>query len=436
MFILRTGLPGASKTLNLVAETCSSKFVTPETNIYYHNIKLLFLDFEVCNSFQGFFYGFYLPKLDKKETKKIQKIIRKIHEDDRLVQLADFPFLDIDYQNYSVSNAPVDLFVHWASRAYDKKRLQLLLDYIELRSGDVIKLSELTQFNLDWRHFDEPRKWFELPRGSIVIIDECQRFFPPRPIGSARPKHISEIETHRHYGIILSFVTQDAKLLDSDARRLVTKHIHYENKFGSNRVLRFDNNKVFDANDYHQKQGAIKNIITRPSQLYGLYFSADVHFSDFRLPPKVVLFFVLILAAVIAFFMLINVVTNVGSRGDVDTANVVQSNDETRVAADINGTNGVTVVPDLHRSIPHPYNYCNEFNLSYVQHFQYRTYTRLQPHFECVTYSNDDDSPPKTSYISPHLLVKLGYRYEFTPTLVELKYSDNSIIYQNHLQKM
>lgn len=431
MFILRTGLPGASKTLNLISETCESKFVTSDTNIYYNNIKLLFLDFSVCESFQGFFYGVYLPSLSKKELKKIQKIVRKIHDDDRLAELSDFPFLDVDYQTYTASNSPLDLFLKWAKRAYPTKRIQPLDDYIALRSAEKIKLSELSQFNLDWRYFDEPRKWYELPRGSIVIIDECQRFFAPRPVGSPRPKHISEIETHRHYGIILSFVTQDAKLLDSDARRLVTKHIHYENKFGSNRVLRFDSNKAFDVNDYHAKQSCIKKIIKRNSQLYGCYFSADVHYNDFRLPPKFILFFVLIFVALISFYFLFIFITNLVSNDD----ELNPIDDKPVTIFETSSNSGIVVVPHLHSTIVHPYSYCNEFNLSYVQYFSFRGMSRIQPHFECVLYSDDDDSTYKTMYIQPHVLVKLGYRYDITRTLIELKFAENSIIYENYLQK-
>lgn len=433
MFILRTGLPGASKTLNLISETCTSTFVTADTNIFYNNIKLLFLDFDVCDSFQGFFYGHYLPSLSKKELFKVQKIIRKIHEDDRLVQLTDFPFLDIDYNSYSSSNAPLDLFLKWATRAYTTVRLKPLNDYLALRGTDKVSFEELKQFNLDWRYFDEPRKWFELPRGSICIIDECQRFFPPRPLSSPRPRYISEIETHRHYGIILSFVTQDAKLLDSDARRLVTKHIHYENKFGSNRVLRFDNNKVFDANDWHAKQGSIKNFIKRNSKLYGSYFSADVHYSDFRLPPKIILLVVLLLVAVLAFFFLGKTILSIGSQDDdVKNENKVKAVDYLVSEPD----SSLLVVSDLHSNIDHPYSYCDKFNLSYIQHFSYTSFSRSQPHFECslITEKNDD-TVSEHSYISPYMLMRLGYEYRITPTIIELKYRGNTIVYENHLHK-
>ena len=65
MLYLRTGLPGASKTLNTLKEICHSK-TTPYREIYYNNIKLLMLDFDVCSSFSGWFYGVYFPSIDKK----------------------------------------------------------------------------------------------------------------------------------------------------------------------------------------------------------------------------------------------------------------------------------------------------------------------------------------------------------------------------------
>ena len=89
------------------------------------------------------------------------------------------------------------------------KQLEFFLDSAE---KDQITIESLKQFNLDFRHFKEPALWFELPRNSIIIIDECQQTFPVRPVGAKVPLHCSEFETHRHKGWDIHLVTQDAKL--------------------------------------------------------------------------------------------------------------------------------------------------------------------------------------------------------------------------------
>lgn len=38
-------------------------------------------------------------------------------------------------------------------------------------------------------------KW--APTGAILVIDECQRVFRPRPSGSKVPDYVVELETHR-----------------------------------------------------------------------------------------------------------------------------------------------------------------------------------------------------------------------------------------------
>jgi len=59
----------------------------------------------------------------------------------------------------------------------------------------------------EWQEI-EADKWYTAPPESIVVIDEAQRIFRPRPAGSQVPKHESELETHRHGGIDLVLMTQ------------------------------------------------------------------------------------------------------------------------------------------------------------------------------------------------------------------------------------
>ncbi|WP_264401212.1 hypothetical protein [Vibrio parahaemolyticus] len=57
MIYLRTGLPGASKTLNSLRELVISHDDTRP--YFYTNIRLLMLDMAVVQSFSGWFYGWF-----------------------------------------------------------------------------------------------------------------------------------------------------------------------------------------------------------------------------------------------------------------------------------------------------------------------------------------------------------------------------------------
>ncbi len=71
------------------------------------------------------------------------------------------------------------------------------------------------------------RNWFdEVPDGAVLLIDEAQGCFRPRGSGSAVPKAIQAFETHRHAGIDVFFTTQGPRLVDSNLRSLIGRHVH------------------------------------------------------------------------------------------------------------------------------------------------------------------------------------------------------------------
>ena len=281
MLFLRTGLPGASKTLNTLREICHDKNASGR-DIYYNNIKLLMLDFDVVCSFQGFFYGEFYPSLDKKSKPKYQKILLKIHDQDELVQPSDFPHLRAQYDSWIETGGHVNLWLYWVRRTHPKSKLSSLEDYLKVADNPTV--DDLKQFKLHWNDFPDPTTWCDLPRHSIFVIDECQRWFPVRPVGSKVPRHVSEFETHRHKGYDAHLVTQDAKLLDSHVRRLVGRHVHYSNPLASKKITRMEHDKVFDPSDFHQRKNATKAVKSRDSNFYGLYWSADVHTHKARIP--------------------------------------------------------------------------------------------------------------------------------------------------------
>ncbi|TDP40694.1 zonular occludens toxin Zot [Idiomarina aquatica] len=286
MLYLRTGLPGASKTLNTLKEICEDK-ATKGRDIFYNNIKLLLLDLNVVQSFQGFFYGYVLPSFDKKDREKYNKILLRVHGQGELISETDVPHLRVHFEQWLESGGAVNLFVDWCRRVYPSSKLVELEDYLKV--VDTPGVDDIRQFKLDWKDFPDPTQWPHLPPHSIIVVDECQRWFPPRPVGAKVPNHVSQFETHRHKGLDIHLVTQDAKLLDSHVRRLVGRHIHFHNPLASKRISRMENDKAFDPADFHQRKNATKSVKKRDSSFYGLYWSADVHTHKRRFPKILLL---------------------------------------------------------------------------------------------------------------------------------------------------
>jgi zona occludens toxin len=66
----------------------------------------------------------------------------------------------------------------------------------------------------------------DLPDGAVLVVDEVQQVWRPRGPSHAAPESVQALETHRHRGIDVFLTTQQPKLLDSNVRALVGRHIH------------------------------------------------------------------------------------------------------------------------------------------------------------------------------------------------------------------
>lgn len=151
-----------------------------------------------------------------------------------------------------------------------------------------LNLDELRCFKLD-----DADQWYELPDNSIIVIDECQRWFRPRPNGSAVPECISRFETHRHQGHDIILISQHPGLIDRNIRKLVDRHQHMYRPFG------LDHRKAFEWNTCNEnpepsqnESNALKTKMKFDKDLYQYYRSASVHTGTKRYPFKQIATFV------------------------------------------------------------------------------------------------------------------------------------------------
>lgn len=89
---------------------------------------------------------------------------------------------------------------------------------------------------------------------SIIVIDEVQKVMPPRPSGSKPPQLVSELETHRHRGFDLFFMTQDPSLVDNHLKKLAGEHIHLVRQWGRQKADLFKMQKVQDPTNANLKR--------------------------------------------------------------------------------------------------------------------------------------------------------------------------------------
>ena len=444
MLYLRTGLPGASKTLNTLKEIIHDKH-TAGRPIYYNNIKLLMLDFEVCRSFAGWFYGIHFDQVDEKKKKPIQTRLFKIHEQGELASLETFPHLAQLYEAWLENKGDVLLWLYWVRRCYPASKREDLKFFLESAEQDQVTVETLKQFNLDFRHFKHPALWYELPRNSIIIIDECQQTFPPRPVGSKAPQHCTEFETHRHKGWDIHLVTQDAKLLDAHVRRLAGCHIHYFNPFKSKRVTRYQADKVFDPEDFFQKKNTISSVIKRDADFYGLYWSADAHTHKLVLPKK--LFFLLILPILI-IFLVYYLLSGSWVNTTPESQPVSGQQPSTKQAAVQEPQREYAVNPDqpeqqikTHASIPGETpigDLCTELFYAGYQIRIRNGRSTIEHYFTCELPVSEDKNRDDQEFIPPsltldgHYLSNLGFSFEYRNRMPVLTYGDTKFLFPRY----
>lgn len=117
------------------------------------------------------------------------------------------------------------------------KTLAVVEELVKIRDSDDPKIRSRLIFtnvngldeSLACVPFDEkhsPLNWMALPQGSMIIVDECQDFWPARPAGSKAPESVAAMNTHRHHGIDLLLLSQHPGLVDHGIRALVGRHRH------------------------------------------------------------------------------------------------------------------------------------------------------------------------------------------------------------------
>jgi hypothetical protein len=146
--------------------------------------------------------------------------------------------------------------------------------------------SGIADLRLPWVEFQDATKWNELPPGSVIVIDECQRVFRPRGTGAAVPEYISAMETHRHKGYDIYLITQHPMLVDQNIRRLCGQHHHIVRKFGISAATVHKWGSVHEITKRNLLE-AERQTWPYSKEVMGYYKSAELHTHKAKLPKRV-----------------------------------------------------------------------------------------------------------------------------------------------------
>jgi len=191
---------------------------------------------------------------------------------------------------------------------------------------------------IDHEHFGtieitDPDKWYELPHGAVIVMDEAQGVFPLRIAGSKVPDKCAMFETHRHRGHDVILITQDATLLDVHLRKLMGKHYHCKRLFGAETSTIFEYNKFEpkpeDANTC--KKAISTSTYSFDKSIYEHYHSSEMHTVKRKIPFKLIMVPVIIVVAIVMVFI---AVSQLMSLFDTSSEAVVSDGSATSSASD------------------------------------------------------------------------------------------------------
>lgn len=222
----------------------------------------------------------------------------------------------------------------------DLKNRPLYLDGIPEVDGQIIP-------NLPIPEGETMQTWHKwAPTGAILVIDECQRVFRPRPSGSKVPDYVAELETHRHKGIDIFLLTQHPRLIDANVRSLIGHHCHIgKTSLGVRRMVEWERCANPEANG--DIANGVKSVYKLDKKAFGVYKSAEEH-TKIKTKRSKVIFILPLVLIVIIFSMFIAY----GSYKDISKPIEVKKTTET----DINQTaqNTQTAQPQIEQSGQYP----------------------------------------------------------------------------------
>ncbi|MFC2566870.1 MAG: zonular occludens toxin family protein [Haemophilus parainfluenzae] len=163
--------------------------------------------------------------------------------------------------------------LHMISMLMHKKDLQGRPLYIDgIPDVDPVKIPyEMLPENCTGENWQE---W--LPSNAILVVDECQRYWRTRPNGSKVPEAVQALETHRHRGVDLFFITQHPRLIDVNIRSFVENHKHFDKtQLGTRRMWEWQRCGNPDS------AADLEQAMVKPYKLdktaFSAYKSAEVH---------------------------------------------------------------------------------------------------------------------------------------------------------------
>lgn len=171
---------------------------------------------------------------------------------------------------------------------------------------DGFQMDEAKAAEFGWKPFDPP-KWQDLPDGSILLWDECQRHMPAGATVKNEPQWLRDIaQFRRARGFDMWLVTPHPSLISTTVRRLIESpswHRHIKRTLGADVVseIKFNSPDLRCESPGAGERGEVK-MRPYPKEVYSWYRSASIHTAKRRIPKQVYIVAAAVLAVPALFW--------------------------------------------------------------------------------------------------------------------------------------
>lgn len=180
-----------------------------------------------------------------------------------------------------------------------------------------------------------PADYFIPPLGSIFIFDEAQEFDWVKNKSGALSNdvRVRSLETHRHAGLDVYFITQSPNYIHSHIQGLVSPHYYVERSMG------FNTSNVFKYGNYQKspdspaiKKRADDNSFMKLGQEYGQYYKSSAEHNMKSPMPLKLKIALAVFAAIIAYtYYKFNAAGFIGESTDTQVSEITPQEPEQNI---------------------------------------------------------------------------------------------------------
>lgn len=133
------------------------------------------------------------------------------------------------------------------------------------------------------------RDWYKwAPPGALIVFDEVQKVWPPRPNGSKIPEDVQELDTHRHKGVDFILITQSVMNIDRHLHALGGRHLHVRRVGNMKAAIVYEWDHI--SRSLMFSKSISKQAWRYSKKVFQLYKSSELHTKTKRSIPALIWF--------------------------------------------------------------------------------------------------------------------------------------------------